>query len=88
MTTSTRAPHCPNSRLIRETKDIVRVRRFCERSMVGASKMERSFFKRSIALLDHIISLHIELDTAVDDLHQLAKWKPGRRLTQRARAGR
>jgi hypothetical protein len=88
MTTATKATHRPKNGIIRGAKDIARLRRDCLDSMVGANQADRRFLKRSIAGLDRIISLHIELDTAVDSLRKLADSKPRHRVVHSARAGR
>ena len=70
--------------IIHGAKHIFRLRRNYEDSLVGASKADRRFLKGGIAMLDRIISLHLELNEAVG----LADWKPHRRVTHSARARR
>ena len=45
-------------------RDIFRTRSNCEAAMAGASKAERSFLRRSIAVLD---ALNAELDIAAGE---------------------
>jgi hypothetical protein len=88
MTKATKTTHRQNSRLIRQTKVIVRLRRDCEESMVGASQAERRYLKRAIAMLDRIVSLVIEVDNAAESLRKLAEWKPRNPARRSARVSR
>jgi hypothetical protein len=88
MTAATKATHRSNNGLIRGAKDIARLRRDCEESIVGASQPERRYLKRGIAVLDRIVSLHIEVDNAVESLRKLAERKPRNRAKRSARIAR
>ena len=88
MTHAKKTTHRPKSGNIRQATAIVRLRRDCEDSLVGASQTDRRFLRRSIALLDRVISLFMELDLAADSMRKLASWKRRPRAAQSARAGR
>jgi hypothetical protein len=70
----------------RKTKrDAFRMRSNCEAAMAGASKAERSFLRRSIAVLDALIA---RLDISTENLRKLADLKPRKRVRRSARVGR
>jgi hypothetical protein len=88
MTKAAKATHRPKKTNISDAKYAVRVRRYLEDSMVGASQAERRYLRRGIVGLDRIISLLIEFDAAVESLRKLAIWKPRRRVAASTRGRR
>ena len=88
MTSAKNANRTSKSALVRQAKGIARLRRGCEDSLLGANKTDRRFLKKSISLLDHVTSLYVELDSAVDGMRALAMQKRGLRSTRSSRSGR
>ncbi len=85
MTPATKTTRHPKNDIVREA---IALRSECDGSLVGANKADRRFLKSAITILDRVISLRIELDAALDCMHDLSKPKRRPRVTHAVRVSR